>query len=365
MRETRSMDVRPLFESQSEPEFLIALAGRRPRERRLALLLLILYRGGRIMPSWALDSLSGFVYWPDLPARVQDLLTADLEYLAANDYLHREHFDRVHRCGGCGSYLLNIREVCVECRSANIESLPVLHHFRCGFVAPIGDFESRGHGRECPKCGHTMRNLGTDHEIVGEQVRCRSCSITFDEPAVEASCFQCGQKTPVDQLAEFDVWGFVLTALGQSAAKAGRLFDEEDDRILEPGSALYRRSIFLKLLRDDVRLSQRYNIPFTVIALRLGYRPALPRETLEPKVLEVLSATLRNVDQMGRFGDDALLIKLPATDQDGGEVVRGRLEARINDIDGVRVSATRVAITSESAMEAEIARALGEAVKGD
>lgn len=354
------MDARTA-DPKSEIEFLNGLAARRPRERRLALLLLILYRGGQIMPSWALESLTGFVYWPGLPARAQELLTADMEYLAANDYLHREHFDRVHRCPGCGSHLLNLREVCVECASSNLESLPVLHHFRCGYVAPIGDFESRGNGRECPKCGHTMRNLGTDHEIVGEQVRCRSCSITFDEPAVEAACFRCGQKTLVEQLPQLDIWGFRLTALGQSAAKAGRLFDEEDERIVEPGSALYRRSVFLKLLRDDVRLNARYHIPFTLIGLRLAYRSGVLREACEARVIDVVNETLRNVDQMGRFDDDGILVKLPATDQEGGEVVRHRLAERIAAIDGVQVVAIRIAITSDSAMEAEIARALGEA----
>lgn len=364
------MDVRPsqmpgnrVADPKSETEFLNGLIARRPRERRLALLLLILYRGGQIMPSWALESLTGFIYWPGLPVRTQELLTADLEYLASNDYLHREHFDRVHRCPGCGGFLLNLREVCVECGSSNLESLPVLHHFRCGYVAPIGDFESRGNGRECPKCGNTMRNLGTDHEIVGEQVRCRSCSITFDEPAVEAACFRCGQKTKVEDLPQMDVWGFKLTALGQSAAKAGRLFDEEDERIVEPGTALYRRSVFLKLLRDDLRLNVRYNIPFTLIGVRLAYRPGVPRETVEPKVIEIVNETLRNVDQMGRFEDDAILIKLPATDHEGGEVVRERLAHRIGAVENVKVAAIRISLTSESAMEAEVAHALGEAFR--
>ncbi|HYH22007.1 MAG TPA: hypothetical protein VD995_25660 [Azospirillum sp.] len=353
------MDARAL-DKKSEIEFLNSLGGRSPRERRLALLLLILYRGGQIMPTWALNTPAGFVYWPGIVDRTQELLTADLEYLAANDYLNRIHFDRVHRCPGCGSYQLNMREVCVECRSANIESLPVMHHFRCGYVAPIGDFESQGKGRECPKCGHTMRNLGTDHEIVGELVRCRSCSITFDEPAVEASCFRCGSRTPVEQLVQLDVWGFKLTALGQSAAKAGRLFDEEDERLIEPGSPLYRRSVFLKLLRNDLRLNTRYGIPYTVIALRLGYRDDRARLSGEPQVIETIMETLRSVDQIGRFSDDALLVKLPATDQEGGEVVRRRLAERIGAIDGVQVTATRVSFNDESSMDVEIARALGQ-----
>lgn len=347
------------FEKKSETEFLRMLATRQPRERRLALLLLIMYHGGQIMPRWAIDTLSGFIYWPDLPARAQELLTADLEYLAANDYLHREHFDRVHRCPGCGSYLLNLREVCVECNSANIESLPVLHHFRCGYVAPIGEFETRGKGRECPKCGHTMRNLGTDHELVGEQVRCRSCSITFDEPAVEASCFRCGSKTPVDQLVEFDIWGYRLTPLGQSAAKAGRLFDEEDERIIEPESSLYRRSVFLRLVRDDYRLNLRYNIPFSVIAIRLGYALGLSSDLGEPKVIEELNGLLRNVDHIGRFDDRSLVVRLPATDRAGGEVVCNRIIETVGGIDGVTVRAALVSVASEASIESDIVSVLG------
>ena len=357
------MDARQI-DQKSEIEFLNSLATRRPRERRLALLLLILYRGGKILPTWAVNSLNGFVYWPGLVDRSQEMLTADLEYLAANDYLNRIHFDRVHKCPGCGSFLLNMREVCVECGSANIESLPVMHHFRCGYVAPVGEFESLGRGRECPKCGHAMRNLGTDHEIVGEVVRCRTCSISFDEPAVEASCFRCGQKTEVEQLVQLDVWGFKLTSLGQSAARAGRLFDEEDERILEPGSSLYRRSVFLKLLRNDLRLNARYDIPYTLIALHLTYRDAVARSTAEPRAVELIAETLRSVDQIGRFSDDVLLVKLPATDEEGGEVVRRRLVERVCGIDGVTATGVRVALTDESAMEAEIGRALSTGTAG-
>ncbi|NYZ14514.1 hypothetical protein HL658_18345 [Azospirillum sp. RWY-5-1] len=344
--------------SARETEFLVTLGGRRPRERRLALLILVQFRGGQIMPNWAMDRQDGIAYWPTLPERVQELLVGDMEHLAANDYLERLHFDRVHRCPGCGGHLLNIREVCVECGSSNIENLPVLHHFRCGYVAPIGEFESKGRGRSCPKCGHSMRNLGTDHEIVGEQVRCRSCAISFDEPNVEAACFRCGRKTPVDQCVTMDIWGYRLTTLGHAAAKAGRLFEEEDERLFEPGATIYRRSVFLKMLRDDFRINQRYGIPVSVIALRLIYESADVRSAAERTVVEVLLETLRNVDQIGRFDEGVLVVKLPATDRDGAEVVRSRLAAAVDAIAGVDVRASHVVISDDVSVEADIARAI-------
>jgi len=92
-----------------DAEFLNQLAGRSPRERRIALLALLVHRGGSLSPQWSIESTAGYQYWPGLPFDLHALLSADLEYLAVNDYLARQHFDRVHRCGECGSHLLNIR----------------------------------------------------------------------------------------------------------------------------------------------------------------------------------------------------------------------------------------------------------------
>jgi hypothetical protein len=344
--------------NRREADFLTQLSGRSPRERRVALLALLIHRGGQITPKWSVEAVEGYQYWPDMPFSLHALLTADLEYLAANDYLERTHFDRIHRCGSCGSHLLNIREICVECASANLENLPVLHHFRCGYVAPIGEFETRGRGRDCPKCGHTMRNLGTDHEVVGEQVRCRSCGVTFDEPVVEAVCFRCGAKTPGENLVSADVWGFRLTPLGQSAARAGRLFVEDDERLVEPETQVFRRGVFLKLLQDDLRIRKRYNIPCSVIVVRLRYANPVAAVAGEGRVLEVLNAMLRNVDQIGRFDETGLVIKLPATDADGAEIVRGRLAERINALEGIQALTSVAPLRDDGGVETEIAVAL-------
>lgn len=344
-----------------DAEFLNQLAGRSPRERRIALLALLVHRGGSLSPQWSIESTAGYQYWPGLPFDLHALLSADLEYLAVNDYLERTHFDRVHRCGECGSHLLNIREICVECASSNLENLPVLHHFRCGYVAPIGEFESRGRGRDCPKCGHAMRNLGTDHEIVGEQVRCRSCGVTFDEPLVEAVCFRCGAKTPGENLTSSDVWGYRLTPLGQSAARAGRLYVEEDERLVEPETQIYRRGVFLKLLQDDIRIKARYRIPCSLIIVRLRYADPANAAAAERAALAVIDDMLRNVDQIGRFDETGLMIKLPATDADGAEIVRNRLVERVGAVEGVRVAAALVPLREEGGLEAEIAAALNVA----
>lgn len=351
----------PAGKARRDAEFLGQLAGRSPRERRIALLALLVHRGGSLSPQWSVESTAGYQYWPSLPFDLHALLSADLEYLAVNDYLERVHFDRVHRCGECGSHLLNIREICVECGSSNLENLPVLHHFRCGYVAPIGEFESRGRGRDCPKCGHAMRNLGTDHEIVGEQVRCRSCGVTFDEPLVEAVCFRCGAKTPGENLASSDVWGYRLTPLGQSAARAGRLYVEEDERLVEPETQIYRRGVFLKLLQDDIRIKARYRIPCSLIVVRLRYPDPSQTATAERAVLAVIDDMLRNVDHVGRFDETGLMIKLPATDADGAEIVRARLVDRTAAVEGVRVAAVLVPLREDGGLEADIAAALNAA----
>jgi len=237
-------------------------------ERRLGLLKRIAADGGRLEPGWAPAEPQGFAYWPGLERDLRLLCEADLAYLADRDYLQRRHFDRLTRCPACRSASLNIREVCVSCGSTDLFSQPLLHHYRCGYVGAVGTFAGAGEARVCPKCDGTLRHLGTDHEVVGEQFGCRQCFASFEEPRVEAVCMSCGQRSAADQLAQDDVFAYALTNLGHAAVRAGRLFDREEEQMTEPGLPVYRRQVALSLLRDEVRRQTRYRIPFSALLIR-------------------------------------------------------------------------------------------------
>lgn len=295
-------------------------------ERRLAILREAARDGGTLQPRWAPLLPTGYTYLDAENPNEVSAMFDDLAYLADRDYVRRDHFDRLVQCGNCGSHHMNVREVCVVCRSSNIQGSALLHHFRCGYVGAVERFETEpGGGRICPKCDGRLQFLGTDHEVVGETFQCRNCGASFDEPEVEGLCLSCGHKTPGDGLAFVPVHSYTITSLGQSALRSGRLFDQENEQLTEGALPVYRRSVFLGLARDELRKQQRYAIDFSILVLHLT--PSDPERAIreEQQIIAVVRDTLRLVDQIGRYDERTVLVSLPATDQSGAQIVLDRL----------------------------------------
>ena len=333
------------------------LASRPESERRPGLLRWILNHGGLLTPYWEVGDPYGYVYWRGIGIETRETFDDDLAYLTRHDYLRTEHFDRLNRCPGCDSYVLNIREVCPSCNSSNLQCYPVLHHFRCGYVAPIMEYGSKDETQHrCPKCAHYLRYLGTDHEVVGEQFSCRSCGASFDEPLVEALCMSCGARTSSEELTFDEIRQYRVTKLGHSAVRARRLFDGEDEAIMEAGLPLFRRSIFLRLLRDDLRRWKRYTIPFSLLILRVTYLQAHRQTELEQGVLERVRDLLRTVDQMGRLNENTVLVNLPSTDRQGAEIVLGRMIAVAKCKDEVDANGKVAELDEETTIESDLTR---------
>lgn len=301
-------------------------------ERRIGLLKRIAAEGGTLDPKWAPAEASGYFYWPAVDRDLRQLCDSDLAYLADRDYLERRYFDRLTRCPTCRSANLNIREVCVSCGSANLFAQPLLHHYRCGYVGAIATFAQDGDARICPKCDGTLRHLGTDHEVVGEQFGCRQCYASFEEPKVEAVCMGCGARTEADKLAHDDIVAYAMTNLGHAAVRGGRLFDRDDEQMTEPDLPVYRRQVALSLLRDEVRRQTRYRIPFSALMFRTG-GPAT-----EPTVIRQLREKLRDVDHIGRYADGIVIVLLPATPEAGGKVVLDRILGHLGSVGGTTMS---------------------------
>jgi hypothetical protein len=321
-------------------------------ERRIGLLKRIAADGGKLPPHWAPSEQTGYVYWPKAERDLRQLFDSDLGYLADRDYLRRQHFDRLSRCPACRSASLNIREVCPSCTSPNLFAQPMLHHYRCGYVGAIGSFATADAARVCPKCDGTLRHLGTDHEVVGEQFGCRNCFASFEEPNVEALCMACGARTPADKLAFDDVYAYEITNLGHAALRSGRLFDRENEQLTEPDLPLYRRQVALALLRDEVRRQARYRIPFTALLIRT--RGSRDSAEAERTLVRQIRDRLRDVDHLGRYSDETVIVMLPATPEAGARVVLERMLGQIAQQAGARPSGAVVAFGDVDQVDAAL-----------
>lgn len=145
-----------------------------------------------------------------------------LERLAQAGYLRRVFHDRIHLCAFCSNHALNFREVCPRCRSADVDIVEILHHYRCAHVAPEVDFSSGGELR-CPKCRHELRHVGMDYERPGAHYLCASCRFVFQDPPVQTRCLSCDRFGEVHEARVRVVHAYTLTPRGEVAAIQGEL----------------------------------------------------------------------------------------------------------------------------------------------
>lgn len=280
--------------------------------------------GGQMKPVWNPHTERGYVYDAALEHHEHEALWRDLKTLAERDYLEEGFFNRLTRCPSCGSHHLSVREVCPSCHGSNLSSMPLLHHFRCGYVGSIHAFGKDERGRRvCPKCNGVLEHLGTDYDQPGENWSCRGCESSFQVPEVEALCLSCGTTTPGANLVREDVFSYRLSSLGAAALRHGRLFDEEQEQMVEEGTPIYRRSVFLSLIEDERRRQRRYGIPFGLVMVRPDAEDAGDQDVYA--MANELAPKLRESDKIGRLDRTHLLLLFPSTDASGIEIAMSRL----------------------------------------
>ena len=147
-------------------------------------------------------------------------MTREAEALCEHGLVKREFFERFHICPSCDSYRLHVREECSQCRSSNLSEEQYLHHFRCAFQGPEGDFR-RGDELICPKCHHELTHFGFDYDRPGTMIMCGSCGHAASEPSVGFVCLDCGVHTDSDVATTRDVFSYQLTDQGISFAEKG------------------------------------------------------------------------------------------------------------------------------------------------
>lgn len=283
----------------------------------MAVLKQVQQAGGHLEPELKAEHVRGHCHFPDLEQEAAEQMMHDLDWLAETDYLDKVFFDRLTLCPACNSHHVNVREACPSCKSSHLSAVPLLHHFRCGFVAPVDAFPRDARGRTCPKCHGHLSDLGTDHDIPGENFVCHACHTSFQVPEVEGLCLDCMTRTPGDKLLHQDIYSYRLNSLGLAALNNGRLFETEEQLMMEEGGRpIYRRHVFLFLLEDEKIRALRYGNSFGLIMLRLE---AGSEEETERLVFQ-MAGSLRSCDKIGRFDEHHLMILLPETASDSAGI---------------------------------------------
>lgn len=290
-------------------------------ERRVEILRAVARAGGALVPTRAAQARLGHSY-----GEVGENAASDLTFLAKRDYLTEKFFDRVSLCPKCSGHEINLREVCPSCGSAHLKDEKLLHHFRCGFVAPVSAFTAQGEQLLCPKCNGALKHLGTDHDRLGDAYSCADCATSFQDPPVGAVCLACGTASRSEDLIHADIYSYKLTSLGAAAARRGTLYEHEDDVLYLGDLPVYRPTVFLELIEQEARRIKRFRNGFSVMVLHWE-EPVDLDEAPVIDTLRTLRAQLRESDVLGQIDDCSYGILLPGTEKRGARIVARRAQA--------------------------------------
>lgn len=134
-------------------------------------------------------------------------------------YIEPKQFvERIHLCPKCHSDSLLFSECCTKCKSSNLTSEDMIHHFRCANISPESEYLYDGKLR-CPKCRHFLRHIGIDYDRPGKVHVCNNCGETQLHSEMKVTCAVCGLVTQPHLLIPYDIQEWTFTPKGKKELK--------------------------------------------------------------------------------------------------------------------------------------------------
>jgi len=223
----------------------------------------------------------------------------NLESLVEKDYLTTKIVDRVNLCNSCESSYLNFRETCAKCNSIDLKPEALIHHFRCAYVGPEGDFQ-KDNDLVCPKCDKTLRHIGIDYDKPSEINNCNSCGHQSQESTMKAHCVDCGTEGELPFIQSKTINAYALTAYGEKIAKNG--FPQTTTQAATPlNQNTISPNIFELLLNQEKKRAAFNTIPsaHSKVTISEGVFDFLDADTkalLSIEIIKIIQSYLRPLD---------------------------------------------------------------------
>ncbi len=264
---------------------------------------------------------------------------AFLNHLAELGVLERHLQETIHLCPYCQHWALHFREVCPHCQSAQVESVEMMHHYACGYVAPQQRFWS-GSQMVCPKCDQLVRHLGMDYERPASTFQCDSCEALFADPEVSCRSLVCGKSFPVEHATVHHLYAYHLTERAKVVVSRGRLDPIKGQTIfLDAEYHVYTAQFFEEEVTRELHRANRSKRPFCVAMIRpenlspFEHRFGKPGVvTLSQSIAEVARQSVRASDLIARYVDNQLALLLPETSAPNGGLVTNRLRQSVQSL---------------------------------
>lgn len=227
---------------------------------------LIVSRNNEISPVVTAKSVSGFIY----PLLETVFHGGDssffniLDYLEAQKLIVGEFISHCRLCCQCHCAFLNFKEICPQCKSEDISSEELIHHFKCAHVAKKSAFQQRD-TLICPKCDKELKHIGVDYDKPSVISHCNHCSADFQEAEVLTECFNChSTAAPEDQINR-EIKSYRATAIGMNAAIFG--LDNLFTQIISSKVKFFSETQFRQFLEVEVERIKRYQVSTSSLGL--------------------------------------------------------------------------------------------------
>lgn len=206
-----------------------------------------------------------------------------LKKFTTENYLKTSLVDKVNACYQCEGTYLNFSERCTKCHSMDIKSESLIHHFRCAYVGPEGDFK-KDNNLCCPKCDKKLRHIGIDYDKPAEINICNNCTHTTQETNMLAKCVDCEKENELSQLTTHSIYSFQVTEKGRE--KAGEIPSNEVEsrsELEKPNQKTIPPSLFKLFVKHELQKKDIYQNNLYLLDLNISN-----------KVLDKLNQKLRS-----------------------------------------------------------------------
>lgn len=294
-------------------------------------------RDGRLVPVIDAKAHTGYNY-PMLSEHYHNGNTPEMYKLLQNaterEYLRPKFIDKLHLCSNCYSAFINFRETCPKCESTDLVTENLIHHFVCAYVGPEHDFLS-GDYMVCPKCNRLLRHIGVDYDKPSLIYNCRNCANLFQEPVMEAFCFSCHKRNPVEALIDMPVYSYELTAIGEETAQNGFSRDIKEEFEL-PGYITFTTfNIFLKYEIERSKTTNKVSAVGSLI-LRIANSDKEKMGAGYRKLITEVSDFIKNAtlstDILSFINNNTFLIISPDTDPAKLQTLLQNIQSSVNKL---------------------------------
>jgi hypothetical protein len=233
--------------------------------------------------------------------------------------------------------LLNFKETCGQCDSYDIDTLELIHHFKCAHTADITKFQQTDGSLQCPKCDKTLRHIGVDYDKPSTVNKCRVCNHVGQDAHVVAQCYQCGRKTESEYLKVARINQYEITSVGLNAAYFG--LDTYFTNILEAELQLLSLREFELFANIESARISRYGKTESSLAivnfaeldsvyLELGSRA----KQVFSELASIFKAVFRESDVITAYNESMFAILMTETSKANADKALERLSASVTEL---------------------------------